>query len=136
MENTSHPAYAKLAAVGHEITTRVKPEAVVAFSAHWQSGPTTIQINTAEKTDLIYDFYGFPPHYYEFEYPSRGSPELAEKVIRNLEASGIQVERVKRGLDHGIWVGFIAGGWLYHLCVHYLTANYLPRQHLTRRLIR
>ncbi|CAH0037983.1 unnamed protein product [Clonostachys solani] len=108
MENTSHPAYAKLAEVGHEITTRVKPKAVVAFSAHWQSGPTTIQINTAEKTDLIYDFYGFPPHYYEFEYPSRGSPELAEKVIQNLEASGIQVERVKRGLDHGIWVGFIA----------------------------
>ncbi|CAG9993102.1 unnamed protein product [Clonostachys byssicola] len=108
MENTSHPAYAKLAEVGHEITTRVKPKAVVAFSAHWQSGPTTIQINTAEKTDLIYDFYGFPPHYYEFEYPSRGSPELAERVIQNLETSGIQVERVKRGLDHGIWVGFIA----------------------------
>uniref|UniRef100_A0A0B7JTA5 Extradiol ring-cleavage dioxygenase class III enzyme subunit B domain-containing protein n=1 Tax=Bionectria ochroleuca TaxID=29856 RepID=A0A0B7JTA5_BIOOC len=108
MENTSHPAYAKLAEVGYEITTRVKPKAVVAFSAHWQSGPTTLQINIAEKTDLIYDFYGFPPHYYEFEYPSRGSPEVAEKVIQNLEASGIQVERVKRGLDHGIWVGFLA----------------------------
>lgn len=109
MENTEHPAYAKLAEVGQEITTQVKPKAVVVFSAHWQGGPNTIQINAAEQTDLIYDFYGFPPHYYEYDYPNKGSPEIAEKVIEKLAAAGIEVEKVKRGLDHGVWVGFMAG---------------------------
>ncbi|KAF2499261.1 putative aromatic ring-opening dioxygenase LigB subunit [Lophium mytilinum] len=107
VENTDHPAYAKLAAVGQEITAKVKPKAVVVFSAHWRSGPNSLQINAAEKTDIIYDFYGFPPHYYEYDYPYKGSPEVAEKVIEKLEGSGIQVERVKRGLDHGVWAGFI-----------------------------
>lgn len=55
-EDTGHPAYAKLATVGREITTKVKPKAVVIFSAHWQDGPNKIKINVAEQTDLIYDF--------------------------------------------------------------------------------
>ncbi|KAI0846405.1 putative aromatic ring-opening dioxygenase LigB subunit [Daldinia vernicosa] len=108
IENTAHPAYAKLAEVGQEITTKVKPKAVVVFSAHWQASPNKLQINVAEKTDLIYDFYGFPPHYYEYDYPNKGSPEVAEKVIEKLAGAGIEVERVRRGLDHGIWVGFLA----------------------------
>ncbi|KAI1648982.1 putative aromatic ring-opening dioxygenase LigB subunit [Daldinia loculata] len=108
IENTAHPAYAKLVEVGQEITTKVKPKAVVVFSAHWQAGPNKIQINVAKKTDLIYDFYGFPSHYYEHDYPNKGSPEIAEKVIEKLAGAGIEVERVKRGLDHGVWVGFMA----------------------------
>ncbi|KAK4694439.1 4,5-DOPA dioxygenase extradiol, partial [Lecanoromycetidae sp. Uapishka_2] len=59
--------------------TIVKPKAVVVFSAHWQaSSDNEIEINTQEKTDLIYDFYGFPSHYY----------------------------KVSRGLDHGVWASF------------------------------
>ncbi len=109
MESPEHPAYSKLEKVGQEITTKVKPKAVVVFSAHWQDGANKIQINVAEQTDLIYDFYGFPPHYYEYEYPNKGSPEVAEKVIEKLADAGIEVERVKRGLDHGVWAGFIVG---------------------------
>lgn len=109
MENTHHPAYAKLAAVGREITTKVKPKAVVVFSAHWQDSPNKIKINVAEQTDLIYDFYGFPPHYYEYEYPNKGSPEIAGKVIEKLAIADIEVESTRRGLDHGVWVGFMAG---------------------------
>ncbi|KAI1741087.1 putative aromatic ring-opening dioxygenase LigB subunit [Xylaria scruposa] len=107
MEETKHPAYARLAEVGREITTQVRPKAVVVFSAHWQDGPSKISINAAEHTDLIYDFYGFPPHYYEYDYPNRGSPEVAEKVMEKLSTIGIEVERVKRGLDHGVWAGFM-----------------------------
>ncbi|KAI4596078.1 hypothetical protein KJ359_006372 [Pestalotiopsis sp. 9143b] len=107
LENTKHPAYAKLAEVGSEITTIVKPKAVVVFSAHWQGGPNTIKINAAAEADIIYDFYGFPPHFYDREYPNRGSPEIAEKVAEKLESAGIEVERVERGLDHGVWAGFI-----------------------------
>lgn len=109
MEDQKHPAYKQLIETGREITTKVKPKAIVVFSAHWQPSPTKIQVNVAEKTDIIYDFYGFPPHFYEYKFPNTGSPEVAEKVIGKLEGAGIEVERVKRGLDHGIWAGFIVG---------------------------
>lgn len=109
MENQSHPAFVKLTEIGREITTKVKPKAVIVFSAHWQDSPNRVQVNVGEKTNIIYDFYGFPPHYYEYEYPNRGSSEVAEKIIEKLGAVGIEVQRVNRGLDHGVWVGFIAG---------------------------
>lgn len=56
MYQTDHPAYKKLGQIGKEITTKVKPKAVVVFSAHWQAGRDTIQVNTAEITDLIYEY--------------------------------------------------------------------------------
>lgn len=56
MYDVEHPAYRKLAQIGREITTKVKPRAVVVFSAHWQAGRDTIQVNTAEMTDLIYEY--------------------------------------------------------------------------------
>jgi 4,5-DOPA dioxygenase extradiol len=113
MENTQHPAYAKLSEVGKEITTKVKPKAIVVFSAHWQDSPNRIQINAAEETDIIYDFYGFPPHYYEHKFPNKGSPALADKVVERLGDVGIEVQRVKRGLDHGVWAGFVVGMHTY-----------------------
>lgn len=109
MENIEHPAYLKLAEIGREITQRVQPRAIVVFSAHWQAHGNKVQVNAAEDTDLIYDFYGFPPHYYEYEFPNKGSPEIADKIAEILSAAGVEVEKVKRGLDHGVWVGFMAG---------------------------
>jgi aromatic ring-opening dioxygenase catalytic subunit (LigB family) len=53
--DTNHPAYAVLQSIGQEITHKVKPTAVVVFSAHWQAGKNNIQVNSAEKTDLIYE---------------------------------------------------------------------------------
>lgn len=58
MYDHEHPAYHKLGEIGKEITTKVKPRAVVVFSAHWQAGRDTIQVNTAEITDLIYEYVG------------------------------------------------------------------------------
>lgn len=55
MEDYNHPAYKKLQEIGHEITHKVQPKGVVVFSAHWQAGPSTIQVNTAEMTKLIYE---------------------------------------------------------------------------------
>ncbi|KAJ5542809.1 hypothetical protein N7535_005233 [Penicillium sp. DV-2018c] len=106
MYDVEHPAYRKLAEIGREITTKVKPRAVVVFSAHWQAGRDTIQVNTAEKTDLIYDFYGFPSNYYKEKYPNVGSKEVAQKVLDSLKNAGIAAEGVKRGLDHGVWASF------------------------------
>ncbi|OJJ85159.1 DODA-type extradiol aromatic ring-opening family dioxygenase [Aspergillus glaucus CBS 516.65] len=106
MYQVDHPAYKKLGQIGREITTKVKPRAVVVFSAHWQASRDTIQVNTAEITDLIYDFYGFPSHYYKEKYPNVGSAEVSKKVLDALGAAGIKAEGVKRGLDHGVWASF------------------------------
>ena len=57
MYDTDHPVYSKLQQLGKEITIKVKPKAVVVFSAHWQADvPNTIEVNTQEKTDLIYEW--------------------------------------------------------------------------------
>lgn len=56
MYDLEHPAYKKLAEIGREVTTKAKPRAVVVFSAHWQGGRDTIYVNTAEMTDLIYEY--------------------------------------------------------------------------------
>ncbi|KAL3485102.1 Extradiol ring-cleavage dioxygenase, class III enzyme, subunit B [Aspergillus germanicus] len=106
MYDVDHPAYKELGKIGREITTKVKPRAVVVFSAHWQAGRDTVQVNTAEMTELIYDFYGFPSHYYEEKYPNVGSKEVATKVLDAFKEAGIQAEGVKRGLDHGVWASF------------------------------
>ncbi|OQE17992.1 hypothetical protein PENSTE_c019G08944 [Penicillium steckii] len=106
MYQTDHPAYKTLGSIGKEITTKVKPDAVVVFSAHWQGGDETIYVNTAEMTDLIYDFYGFPDHYYKEKFPNVGSRKVADKVLAALSKAGIEGKGVKRGLDHGVWASF------------------------------
>jgi aromatic ring-opening dioxygenase catalytic subunit (LigB family) len=106
IEDFDHPAYAQLQKLGKEITQTIKPKAVVVFSAHWQGEPKTIEVNTAESMGLIYDFYGFPPHFYDYEFPNRGDKKLAEKILGLLGDAGIQAEGVRRGLDHGVWASF------------------------------
>lgn len=106
MEDITHKAYAKLQEIGREITQQVQPKAVVVFSAHWEGRGDVIQVNTAEKMDLIYDFSGFPAHYYKMKYPHTGSPQLAAHIIEKIRSAGIPVQGVHRGLDHGVWASF------------------------------
>ena len=106
MYETQHPVYNELLKLGREITHQVKPKAIVVFSAHWQSSRNTSEVNNASQTDLIYDFYGFPEHYYDHKYPNRGSPEVANHVISTLKQNGIEAKGTKRGLDHGVYASF------------------------------
>lgn len=110
MYDVEHPAFHQLQEIGKEITTKVKPKAIVVFSAHWQAAAAAtgskVEVNTAEFTDLIYDYNNFPDHYYKHKYPNVGSKELAEKVLGLLKEAGIESEGVKRGLDHGVFVPF------------------------------
>jgi 4,5-DOPA dioxygenase extradiol len=79
MHNVPHPAYARLALLSREIMTKVKPKAIIVFSAHWETDrPGLIQVNTAVHEPLIYDFYGFPEHYYK-KFLHQGSPDAAQK---------------------------------------------------------
>ena len=56
MYNVDHPVFPVLQSIGKEITDKVKPEAVVVFSAHWQAtSPGMIEVNTTESTPIIYE---------------------------------------------------------------------------------
>jgi len=106
MYDKDHPAYATLQSIGREITQKVRPKAVVVFSAHWQGERDVVEVNTAESMGLMYDYYGFPAHYYEVQYPNQGSPQLAERLLELFKAKGIKAEGVRRGLDHGVFAPF------------------------------
>ena len=63
MYDVNHPVYLQLQKIGREITTNVKPKAVVVFSAHWQAdSPDRIEINNEERTDLIYEYVNLVPN--------------------------------------------------------------------------
>jgi len=83
-------------------TTR--PRAVVVVSAHWEDrGP--VRVNDALRSELIYDFSGFPRSLYAIEYRAPGAPDVAEKTLGLLTAAGIDaVAESSRGWDHGVWV--------------------------------
>ncbi|KAF3902405.1 hypothetical protein ABW20_dc0108452 [Dactylellina cionopaga] len=105
LEWTHHPAYSAFKRFGNEVSA-LKPKGIVVLSAHFPGGADEIYINQAESTDLIYDFYGFPKHYYEKTFVHKGSESLALEVSALLSSSNIKSRLVKRGLDHGIWIPF------------------------------
>lgn len=80
-----------------------KPDAIVVFSAHWESKP--IQISSSNKPTMLYDYSGFPAETYKYQYPAPGSPILAEKIQSLLDKSGIESQlNDKRGYDHGVFI--------------------------------
>ncbi|SFL46066.1 dioxygenase family protein [Streptomyces pini] len=80
-----------------------RPEAVLIVSAHWESAPVTLA--ATRTVPLVYDFHGFPEHYYRVAYPAPGAPGLAAKVRALLAGPGTPVhDAPDRGLDHGAYV--------------------------------
>lgn len=60
MYDTDHVAYSQLEEIGKEITTQVKPKAVVVVSAHWEAaerddGTDAIEVNFGEEEDIIHE---------------------------------------------------------------------------------
>ncbi len=80
-----------------------KPDAIVVVSAHWEAPVVTI--TAGERPPLIYDYYGFPPQTYEYEYPAPGHPALAARIRASLAEAGIEARLDRsRGFDHGLFV--------------------------------
>jgi 4,5-DOPA dioxygenase extradiol len=83
-----------------------RPTAILIVSAHWEDAPLSIGATTT--VPLVYDFYGFPEHYYQVTYPAPGAPALAEcvrKLVSDLTPTASDPER---GLDHGAYIPLIA----------------------------
>lgn len=80
-----------------------RPTAIVLVSAHWLTPEVTV--TSGAHPDLIYDYYGFPPHTYELTYPAPGAPALAQQIVALLQAAGIPSSAdPARGFDHGVFI--------------------------------
>ncbi|MDF2590868.1 MAG: ygiD [Clostridia bacterium] len=74
------------------------PKAIMVVSAHWLTRGTFV--STAEKPEVIYDFYGFPKELYQVKYPAVGAPFIAKEIMKL--APHIKEDN-QWGLDHGAW---------------------------------
>jgi 4,5-DOPA dioxygenase extradiol len=77
-----------------------RPKAILAVSAHWYVRGTATTAN--ENPPTIHDFGGFPEPLYEVEYPAKGDPALANRVVDLLGADVASTSQ-EWGLDHGTW---------------------------------
>ncbi|MYQ49955.1 MULTISPECIES: dioxygenase family protein [unclassified Streptomyces] len=94
---------AELAAWSAELP---RPKAILMVSAHWEEAP--LALGATETVPLVYDFWGFPEHYYGVRYAAPGAPELAENVRKLLRRAGTPVQDIPdRGLDHGAYVPLV-----------------------------
>jgi 4,5-DOPA dioxygenase extradiol len=83
-----------------------RPKAVLMVSAHWEEAPLALGATTT--VPLVYDFWGFPQHYYEVRYAAPGAPALADSVRKLLRGAGTAVQDFPdRGLDHGAYVPLV-----------------------------
>ncbi|MGO9360105.1 MAG: DODA-type extradiol aromatic ring-opening family dioxygenase [Xanthobacteraceae bacterium] len=83
-----------------------RPKAILVISGHWEEGRVTV--STSPAPPMLFDYYGFPPHTYQLNYPAPGEPGLAARVRDLLNKAGIASEQnPTRGFDHGVFVPFL-----------------------------
>jgi 4,5-DOPA dioxygenase extradiol len=78
-----------------------RPKAIVAVSAHWDTGAP--ETSAPPANDTIHDFRGFPRALYEIEYPAPSDGLLAREISGLLNGFAARTDTL-RGLDHGAWV--------------------------------
>ena len=92
---------AALRSFGKEIAGKI--DAVVIMTPHFQTSGSFGIVGT-ERLRQIFDFYGFPPEFYEARYEPPGDPRLAEQIINLGKDAGIRIGQAGNwGLDHGAW---------------------------------
>jgi len=84
--------------LGRSLEKEYEVKAMLIVSAHWCTRGTFV--NIANEQRQIYDYYGFPKHYYEVKYQAKGAPHIAHKVHEIIPS--VQ-ETIDWGLDHGSW---------------------------------
>lgn len=93
-----NPFLSYLGDLGKELRAHYKIYAILVVSAHWCTKGT--YVNTSPWPSTIYDYYGFPDHYYTQKYPAPGAPELAKQIANELD--GVKAT-TDWGFDHGNW---------------------------------
>lgn len=73
------------------------------ITAHWIT--ETVSVTSGVSPSLLFDYGGFPPESYKYEYPAPGSPMLASRVSELLSTCEIPVNLDEsRKWDHGVFV--------------------------------
>ncbi|MFX0023054.1 MAG: dioxygenase [Candidatus Hermodarchaeota archaeon] len=70
-----------LKAFGKELFTKYNPRAIILISAHWLTRGTFL--TSEDNPRMVYDYYGFPKHFYEYIYPAKGSTKIVEEIARS-----------------------------------------------------
>ncbi len=78
-----------------------RPKAILIVSAHWESAPVTL---SASRAELVYDFGGFAPHYYQMRYDTPDASAFAQRIAQMMPDGETVHQHRTRGLDHGAWV--------------------------------
>lgn len=105
MEWNPRDAWDRMAAFlrGLRGTLPQPPRALVVVTAHWQEAD--FAVGAAQRPGLIFDYYGFPKHTYELQYPAPGEPALAARIGQLLGAAGLATHADdERGFDHGTFI--------------------------------
>ena len=96
------------AALRGRIEAHPRPiRAILVVSAHYEvKGERVPRAGGHAQPPMIYDYHGFPRAAYEFKYPARGDPALAEELVAAFKSAGFDQATVDpdRGLDHGVFV--------------------------------
>lgn len=98
MSKEERPFWQALHDLGRGIEQKFELKAVLVVSAHWCTRGTFVNISPEQKQ--IYDYYGFPKHYYDPKYEAKGAPDIAHEVKQLVPAVS---ETTDWGLDHGAW---------------------------------
>lgn len=95
------PLRAYLAGMADGLATR--PRAILCVSAHWEAPVPTVQ--SGAHPPMLYDYGGFSPETYTYQWNAPGDPEAAAMVRDHLGHAGFETaEDGRRGFDHGAFV--------------------------------
>ncbi|KIS67100.1 uncharacterized protein UMAG_04969 [Mycosarcoma maydis] len=108
MFDHTHPAYQHWLEWGKEVRALHQQGVIrglVFVSAHWQAEDLGqgVYVNVDEKNPLVYDFYGFPQHFYKQRVESSNPIKISSLVLDHLRSTGLPAHPIKRGIDHGVW---------------------------------
>lgn len=89
-------------------TAQRPPKAIVVVSAHYNTPRGRTGVGAAAKPSMLYDYGGFPPESFQFQYPAPGHPALAEDIVKRIQAvlgrADAAVADPRRPFDHGVFV--------------------------------
>lgn len=92
------PFWQSLYDMGRTLERDYEVKAALVVSAHWCTKGTFV--NVSQQQQQIYDYYGFPEHYYDPKYHALGAPDVAREVTQIVPSVK---ETDDWGLDHGAW---------------------------------
>lgn len=98
LSREERPFWEALHNLGKSLKNTHEIKAALVVSAHWCTRGTFVNISPEQQQ--IYDYYGFPKHYYDPKYRAKGAPGIAHEVKKVIPSV---TETTDWGLDHGAW---------------------------------